>query len=147
MKIDKSYYQIARDGYSVLLWIIDNQMGRRNLRPIDRVPLDEKRRVILEKMAKERESTSGPDIYGGEPLPEKPMMHWSQPHFKIDLLSQAPGSLPMSPTHKGLPLSAVLGRLGEPRNIMDTSPVCEPGSSLQNHEPCPKASMRGFLLS
>lgn len=38
-----------------LLWIINNQLGRRNLEPIDKVPLVELRRPILERQARARE--------------------------------------------------------------------------------------------
>jgi ParB family chromosome partitioning protein len=40
------------------LWMIGNQMGRRNLENIDKVPLLERRREIVAGMAKERQATS-----------------------------------------------------------------------------------------
>jgi hypothetical protein len=43
------------DRKSVLLWILDNQLGRRNLSDLDRVALLEKKRPILEAQAKERQ--------------------------------------------------------------------------------------------
>jgi ParB family chromosome partitioning protein len=53
------------------LWIIQNQMGRRNLENIDKVPLLERKREILAGQAKERQGTRTdlmPDI--PENLPE-----------------------------------------------------------------------------
>lgn len=46
------------DKEEAIVWIIDNQMGRRNLEPIDKIPLTEKRRAILERQARERQATS-----------------------------------------------------------------------------------------
>jgi site-specific DNA-methyltransferase (adenine-specific) len=39
------------------LWIIENQLGRRNMAPIDKVPLAERKREILEAQAKNRQGT------------------------------------------------------------------------------------------
>lgn len=41
----------------VILWIIDNQFGRRNLEPIDKIALAEKREKTLAEQAKEREKS------------------------------------------------------------------------------------------
>jgi hypothetical protein len=43
------------------LWIINNQLGRRNLSPVDRVALVELKRPLLEARAKERQIASGGD--------------------------------------------------------------------------------------
>lgn len=40
---------------AVMVWIIDNQLSRRNLQPIDRVSAVEKKRDILEKQARARQ--------------------------------------------------------------------------------------------
>lgn len=41
----------------VILWIINNQFGRRNLEPIDKIALAEKREKTLAEQAKEREKS------------------------------------------------------------------------------------------
>lgn len=56
------------------LWIIDNQVGRRNLQPIDRVPLLEKKRAILRAQAAERKMARllrGPESPVAVNLPER----------------------------------------------------------------------------
>jgi hypothetical protein len=53
-KIVKKHFLSHDDA---LLWIIDNQLGRRNLTPIDKVPLAERKREMLEKRARERQGT------------------------------------------------------------------------------------------
>jgi len=58
------------DRDEVILWIINNQMGRRNLLPIDRVPMMERAQTILAKQARERQATSGEGVFGGKPLME-----------------------------------------------------------------------------
>lgn len=40
---------------AAILWIVRNQLGRRNLQPIDRVPLVDRMRGILERQARERQ--------------------------------------------------------------------------------------------
>ncbi|MBE2204576.1 MAG: hypothetical protein IAE94_09595 [Chthoniobacterales bacterium] len=62
----------SREGAT--LWIIDNQVGRRNLQPIDRVPLLEKKRAILRAQAAERKMASllrGPESPVAVNLPER----------------------------------------------------------------------------
>jgi len=50
------------------LWIINNQLGRRNLSAYDRVRLALEKEEYYKKQAKERQATSGKGIYGGKPL-------------------------------------------------------------------------------
>jgi hypothetical protein len=45
---------LQRAAYQAELWIIKNQLGRRNISPIDKIPLAERMREILEKQAKQR---------------------------------------------------------------------------------------------
>ena len=62
---------VFEDREAAELWIIQNQMGRRNLENIDKVPLLERKREILAGQAKERQGTRTdlmPDI--PENLPE-----------------------------------------------------------------------------
>lgn len=51
-------YRVAELSFAsrddALLWVIDNQLGRRNLEPIDKVPLVEHKRGIIEAKARER---------------------------------------------------------------------------------------------
>lgn len=51
-----------------IVWIVDNQLGRRNLSVLDKVPIAERKRAILEERARARQATSGPGVYGGKPL-------------------------------------------------------------------------------
>lgn len=46
---------VFNDRESAELWIVQNQLGRRNLEPIDKVPLAEREREILERQAKNRQ--------------------------------------------------------------------------------------------
>lgn len=49
------------DRDAALLWIIDNQRGRRNLTDLDRIALAAKREIIVRRMAKSNQSASGGD--------------------------------------------------------------------------------------
>lgn len=53
--IFKTQLMSFADRDSALTWIIDNQVGRRNLSPIDKVPLVERKREILEEAARKRQ--------------------------------------------------------------------------------------------
>ncbi len=57
------------DRDAALLWVISNQCARRNLPAIDKVALLERKWAILSEQARARQATSGPGIYGGQPLP------------------------------------------------------------------------------
>lgn len=52
------------------IWIIENQLARRNLNNYQRSVLALKRKDIISVMAKEHQATSGKGIYGGKPLPQ-----------------------------------------------------------------------------
>lgn len=57
------------DRESAMLWLIDNQLARRNLSEFSKVQLRlTKQDIQLKIEAKERQATSGPGIYGGKPL-------------------------------------------------------------------------------
>ena len=49
------------DRDAALLWIIDNQRGRRNLTDLDRIALAAKREIIVRRMAKSNQSAGGGD--------------------------------------------------------------------------------------
>lgn len=49
------------DRDAALLWVIDNQRGRRNLTDLDRIALAAKREIIVRRMAKSNQSASGGD--------------------------------------------------------------------------------------
>jgi hypothetical protein len=51
------------------MWVIMNQLGRRNLTTYQWCELAEHLEPIFERRNKERQATSGPSIYGGKPLP------------------------------------------------------------------------------
>lgn len=66
------------DRAAVKLWMIDNQMGRRNLADIDRIALARKREEILKPAAKANQSKGGGDKKSGsaklrEPIPITPV--------------------------------------------------------------------------
>lgn len=46
-------------------WMLDIQLGRRNLSPIQRIAIAEKYRPIYEKQAKERQSKAGKEYGNG----------------------------------------------------------------------------------
>ena len=49
------------DRDAALLWVIDNQRGRRNLTDLDRIALAAKREIIVRRMAKTNQSAGGGD--------------------------------------------------------------------------------------
>lgn len=66
----------------VMEWMLDIQLGRRNLSPIQRIAVAEKYRPIYEKMAKENLSTGGRN--GGLTTQNKPLTNLSNPSSAID---------------------------------------------------------------
>ena len=63
-------------------WMLDIQLGRRNLSPIQRIAVAEKYRPIYETMAKENLSTGGRN--GGLTTQNKPLTNLSNPSSAID---------------------------------------------------------------
>ena len=53
----------------VILWMIDNQLGRRNIPDFARIELNERKLEILKPIAKENLKTAEKGVHGGSPLP------------------------------------------------------------------------------
>jgi hypothetical protein len=62
----------------VMRWMIDGQLGRRNLSPIQRVAVTEKYRPVFEEKAKENISLNGGDK-------KSPLQNSATPIKKIDV--------------------------------------------------------------
>ena len=58
------------DRDAAVVWIIDNQLGRRNIHPTHRIPLVERKRGILERLARERQLAGKPVTDLREFIPE-----------------------------------------------------------------------------
>ena len=65
----------------VMEWMLDIQLGRRNLSPIQRIAIAEKYRSIYEKQAKENMSLGGGDKKSGSQNSSTPI----NPQNKIDV--------------------------------------------------------------
>mgnify|MGYP000064883750 FL=1 len=63
-------------------WMLDIQLGRRNLSPIQRIAVAEKYRPIYEKMAKENLSTGGRN--GGLTTQNKPLVNLPNPSTSVN---------------------------------------------------------------
>lgn len=66
----------------VMEWMLDIQLGRRNLSPIQRIAVAEKYRPIYEKMAKENLSTGGRN--GGLTTQNKPLVNLPNPSTSVN---------------------------------------------------------------
>ena len=55
----KTYMEIFSDRNEAKLWIINNQLGRRNLEKSDAIDLAEKRAEVTAQMAKEKQAEAG----------------------------------------------------------------------------------------
>lgn len=64
-------------------WMLDIQLGRRNLTPIQRIAVAEKYRPIYEKQAKENLSSGGGDKKSEE-YKKSPLTNLTNPIFTVD---------------------------------------------------------------